>query len=128
MGAFFGPGLKAIIDAALSGNSGLTALHVSWNQSAPPTGEVDADGIGRTAIGTLRTEAAASGATANNTAAITSGAALAATAGLTHIGVLTAESGGVLIAGDELGSSVSLAIGERVRIQSSDLTLTFPVT
>ena len=127
MGAFFPAGLKLVIDGFLAAQ---TALHVSWHTAVPSTAgsnEYVLNGIGRVAVGTLTTSSDTDSADGTNATAITSAGATGATAAITHIGIVTAATGGTFVAQDELGTAVTLALGEKIRIPAGDLDVSFPI-
>ena len=127
MGAFFPAGLKLVLDGFLAAQ---TALHVSWHTALPSssgTNEYSLLGIGRVAVGTLTTTSDTNSADGTNAAAITSAGATGATSAITHIGIVTAASGGTFVAQDALAASVTLALGEKIRIPAGDLDVSFPI-
>ena len=127
MGAFFPAGLKLVLDGFLAAQ---TALHVSWHTALPNSsgsGEYSLLGIGRVAVGTLTTTSDTNSADGTNAAAITSAGATGATSAITHIGIVTAASGGTFVAQDALAASVTLALGEKIRIPAGDLDVSFPI-
>ena len=127
MGAFFAAGLKLVLDAFVAAQS---TLHVSWHTAEPSsagTNEYALLGIGRVAVGTLTTSSDADSADGTNAAAITSAGATGATSAITHIGIVTAASGGTFVAQDALAASVTLALGEKIRIPAGDLDVSFPI-
>ena len=127
MGAFFAAGLKLVLDAFVAAQS---ALHVSWHTAEPSsagTNEYALLGIGRVALGTLTTSSDADSADGTSAAAITSAGATGATSAITNIGIVTAASGGTFVAQDALAASVTLALGEKIRIPAGDLDVSFPI-
>ena len=126
MGAFFQAGLLAAIDGwILDANP----LHIAWHTALPDTSgssEYSSHGAARLPVGTLTTTADATKATATNAAEIISVAATAAWAAITHLSFVNRAVGGVFQAQDELGSAVTLAQGEKIRIAPGDLTVDFP--
>ena len=128
MGSWFSTGLKVVVDALFAQQS---TIHVSWHTAEPDSSgsdEYTLNGIARAAIGTMTTSSDTDSADATNAAAITSPAATAATAALTHVGLATALTGGTFLGFHELSSSVTLALGEKIRIPAGDLDISFPIS
>ena len=126
MGAFFSAGLLAAVDGwILDANP----LHVAWHTALPDTSgsnEYSLNGAARLPTGTLATSSDATTATATTAAEIISAAATDAWATITHLSFVNRASGGTFQAQDALGSPVTLAAGEKIRIAPGDLTVQFP--
>ena len=126
MGAFFPAGLLAAVDGwILDANP----LHVAWHTALPDTSgsnEYSLNGAARLPTGTLTTSSDAAKATATNAAEIISAAASDAWSAITHLSFVNRASGGTFQAQDALGSAVTLAAGEKIRIAPGDLTVEFP--
>ena len=104
---------------------------MSWHTAQPNasgSSEYRANGAARLPVGTLATSSDATGAAAENAAALTGAAATGAWTAITHIGIASALTGGTFQASDALGASVTLALGEKIRIPAGDLTVSFPTT
>ena len=128
MGSWVPAGLKVVIDALFAQQ---TAINASWHTADPGTtgaNEYTSNAIGRVSIGTMTTSSDTDSADATNAAAITSASATGATSALTHVGLFTASSGGTFLGDHQLSSSVTLALGEKIRIPAGDLDISFPVS
>ena len=104
---------------------------VSWHTAQPNSSgsnAVTASGSSRLPIGTLTLGTTGTSGTATNAAAIESAAAAAQWPRITHLSIASARVGGVFHAYASLGSPVTLALGEKIRIASGDLDITIPVS
>ena len=121
---FFPNGCKALLDGWRAGK------FVSWHTAQPSSSGSNAytsNGARRLATGTLTTSADSNSGDATNASAIESAAATAAWARITHLAIVSAMSGGVFHCYAALGSAVTLANGEKIRIASGDLDISIPV-
>ena len=104
---------------------------VSWHTSQPNSSgsnAVTASGSSRLPTGTLTTATTGTTGTATNAGAIESAAAGAPWPRITHLSIATARVGGQFHAYAALGSPVTLALGEKIRIPAGDLDITIPVS
>ena len=119
---FFPNGCRALLD-------GWRLLKfVSWHTAQPNSSgsnAVTASGSSRLPIGTVTTGTTG---TATNAGAIESAAAAAQWPRITHLSIATARVGGQFHAYAQLGSPVTLALGEKIRIPTGDLDITIPVS
>ena len=102
---------------------------LSWHTSQPNSSgsnAVTASGASRLPIGLLTLGTTGSAGTATNAAAIESAAAGAPWPRITHLAITSARTGGVFHAWAALGSPVTLALGEKIRIPTGDLDITIP--
>ena len=121
---FFPNGCRALLDGWKAGK------FVSWHTGQPNAQGSNAytqNGARRLATGTLTTSSDANSGDATTASAIESAAATAAWARITHLSIVSAVSGGVFHCYAALGSAVTLANGEKIRIASGDLDISIPI-
>ena len=122
---FFPNGCRALLD-------GWRLLKfIGWHTAQPDSfgsNAIAASGSSRLPIGVLTLGTTGSAGTATNAGAIESAAAGAPWPRITHLSIASARVGGQFHAYAALGSPVTLALGEKIRIPSGDLTVTIPVS
>ena len=121
---FFPNGCKALLDGWRTGK------FLSWHTAQPSangSSAYTANGASRLAI-TFASSADSDSGDASNQGAIESGAASGAWSRITHASIVNASSGGVFQAYAALGSPVTLANGEKIRVPSGDLDIVLPVS
>lgn len=122
---FFPTGCKSLLDGWRSGK------FVSWHTAQPNTSGSNAytqNGAARLPTGTLTTSSDSNSGDATNAAAIESASATAAWARITHLAIASALTGGTFHAHTALGSAVTLANGEKIRLPPGELDISIPIS